>query len=215
MSPPPTQPFLYHITPVDNLPSIAGDGVLWPEATMDSRGGPPVMIGISKIKKRRLTLPVPCHPGTCVGDYVPFYFCPRSVMLYLIHRGNHPDLGYRDGQGKIVHLETNLHSVVAWANSVNCPWAFSLSNAGAYYTQFDCSISGLDRLDWAAIANTDFRHPDVQESKQAEFLVHKSFPWSLVTRVGVYSREVQTAAYRAIQSGSHRPAIEVMPNWYY
>jgi len=136
-------------------------------------------------------------------------------MLYVIYRGNDPELAYKDGQGKIVHLEANLHSVVAWATSVNHPWAISLSNAGAYYTQFDASVAGLDRLDWAAIANTDFRDSDVKEAKQAEFLVYGSFPWSLVTRVGVHSREVQTAAYRAIQSGSHRPAIAVMSDWYY
>ena len=211
----PPVPKVYHITHVDDLPSIAGDGEIWSDAIMASRGGPPVMIGMSEIKKRRLTLPVPCHPGTCVGDYVPFNFCPRSVMLYVIHKGNNPGLAYKDGQGKIVHLEADLHSVVTWARRVNRPWAFSLSNASAYYTQFDCNVERLDRLDWAAIANRDFRDPDVQEAKQAEFLVYGSFPWSLVTRVGVYSREVQTAAYRAIQSGSHRPAIEVMPNWYY
>jgi len=215
VSPLPTQPSLYHITAVGNLPQIVPDGELLSDATMQSRGGPPITIGMSEIKKRRLTLPVPCHPGTYVGDYVPFFFCPRSVMLYLIYRGNHPNLQYRDGQGKIVHLEADLHSVVAWANSVNRPWAFSLSNASAYYTQFDCSVSGLDRLDWEAIANPNFRDPDVQEYKQAEFLVYGSFPWSLVIRVGVHSREVQSAAYRAIQAGSHRPEIAVMPAWYY
>jgi hypothetical protein len=48
---------------------------------------------------------VKCHPGTCVGEYVPFYFCPRSVMLYVINKGNHLDLQFRDGQSGIVHLE--------------------------------------------------------------------------------------------------------------
>ncbi len=215
MSPPPTQPLLYHITHIDNLPSIVSDGDLMSDATMISRGGPSVIIGMSEIKKRRLALPVPCHHGTRVGDYVPFFFCPRSVMLYLIYRGNHPDLAFRGGQGEIVHLEANLHSVVAWANSVNRPWAFSLSNAGAYYTEFDCSVSGLDRLDWAAIANPDFQAPDVKEAKQAEFLVHTSFPWPLVTRIGSYSREVQAAARKAIESASHKPALALMRDWYY
>jgi hypothetical protein len=60
---------------------------------------------MSAIKRRRVEeLEVSCHPGTKVGDYVPFYFCPRSVMLYVIHRANHPDLSYRGGQEPIVHL---------------------------------------------------------------------------------------------------------------
>jgi len=40
---------------------------------------------MSTIKARRLyDLEVDCHPGTKVGEYVPFYFCPWSIMLYLL-----------------------------------------------------------------------------------------------------------------------------------
>jgi hypothetical protein len=67
---------------------------------------------MSEVVARRKRLPVSCHPGTCVGDYVPFYFCPRSVMLYVISRRNHSSLTYRGGQAPIVHLETDLHAVV-------------------------------------------------------------------------------------------------------
>ena len=63
------------------------------------RGGPAASIGIARIKQRRRGLEVVARPGTMVGDYVPFYFCFRSVMLYVIHRGNNPDLTYCGGQG--------------------------------------------------------------------------------------------------------------------
>ncbi len=215
MSPPPAQPKIYHITHVNNLPSIVSDGSLWSERVMANRGGPTETIGMSEIKKRRLTLPVRCNGGTSVGDYVPFYFCPRSVMLYLIYRGNHPDLAFRDGQSEIVHLEADLDSVVSWATSANRPWAFSRSNAGTRYTLFENSLARLDQLDWAAIANTDFRDSDVKEAKLAEFLVHKSFPWPLVTRIGVISTSVQSAVARAIQAASYKPPVVVMANWYY
>lgn len=33
-----------------------------------------------------------------VGDCVPFYFCPRSVMLYVIRKGVHQGLACQDGQ---------------------------------------------------------------------------------------------------------------------
>jgi hypothetical protein len=132
MPAPPAQPKIYHITHVDNLPSIISDDCLVSDAAMIARGGPSASIGMSSIKQRRLTLPVDCHPGDHVGDYVPFYFCYRSVMLFLIYRANHPDLTYRGGQGPIVHLEADLYSVVRWANQVGTRLAFSLSNAGAY-----------------------------------------------------------------------------------
>src|ERR1700687_1641277 len=110
--PVPTPPLIYHITHVDNLPQILADGGLLSDRTMANRGGPSCPVGMSSIKQRRLTLPVTCHDGDFVGDYVPFYFCPRSVMLYLIYMRNHPDLAYRGGQDPIVHLEANVEEVV-------------------------------------------------------------------------------------------------------
>lgn len=111
----PAQPRIYHITHVDNLPAVFEDGGLSSDAAMIARGGPAASIGMSSIKQRRLDLPVKCHPGDRVGDYVPFYFCPRSIMLYIIYCANHPDLSYHGGQGPIVHLEADLHEAVAWA----------------------------------------------------------------------------------------------------
>jgi hypothetical protein len=75
-----------------------------------------------------------CHPGTKVGEYVPFYFCPRSIMLFLLHKGNHVDLTYRGGQRPIVHLEADLRTVVEWADSIERRWAFGNRNAGARYS---------------------------------------------------------------------------------
>ena len=130
---PPAQPKIYHITHVDNLSSIVKRGLV-SDAVMSARDGPATSIGMSNIKQRRLGLPMDCHPGDYVGDYVPFYFCPRSIMLYILHMGNNPELTYRGGQDPIVHLEADMETVVQWANDVGRRWAFSLSNAGAYYT---------------------------------------------------------------------------------
>lgn len=128
----PARPLVYHVTHADNLSRVLADGGLLSDAVVVSRGGPAVAIGMSSIKERRLReLRVKCHPETFVGEYVPFYFCPRSIMLYLIHRGNHPELTYCGGQGPIVHLVADLGEVVRWADGEGRRWAFSLSNAGA------------------------------------------------------------------------------------
>src|SRR5437016_7051316 len=133
---------------------------------MIMRGGPSAAIGMAAIKKSRLTLPLKCHKGDCVGDYVPFYFCPRSVMLYVIHQANHPELAYKGGQGPIVHLEADLHATVAWAQGVSRRWAFSLSNAGAAYSQFRASLSNLHEVNWPAVAANDWAAPEIKEGKQ-------------------------------------------------
>lgn len=215
MTSPPQRPKIYHITHVDNLAAIVANGGLVSDATMIARGGPAAPIGMSTIKQRRLSLPVGCHPGDHVGDYVPFYFCPRSIMLFVIHCANHPELAYRGGQGPIVHLEADLHDVVAWAAAEGRRWAFSSSNAGARYSQFRASLGDLNQLDWAAMAATDFRPPAIKEAKQSEFLIHGSFPWTLVSTIGVHSPAVRTQAAAAIARGAHQPRVVVERGWYY
>ncbi len=216
MSPVPAQPKTYHITHVDNLVAIVREGVLLSDATMLTRGGPSVAIGMSEIKRRRIEdIMVSCHPGTKVGDYVPFYFCPRSVMLHLIWRANHPDLSYRGGQGPIVHLEADMHEVIEWAQGQARRWAFSLSNAGAYYVQVRDRLDQLDQVNWIAVATMDFRSADMKEGKQAEFLVHGSFPWELVQRIGVNSVETKMRAEASLAHASHRPPVEILRHWYY
>jgi hypothetical protein len=216
MTPPPKYPKIYHITHVDNLRDIVTTGGLLSDAEMIRRGGPGQTIGLSGIKRRRVEeLQVPCHPGTKVGDYVPFYFCPRSVMLYVIHCANHPELTYRGGQDPIVHFEADLHRVVAWANDNRVRWAFSLSNAGAYYTEFRSNLSDLHELDWDAIAARDFRDPDVKECKQAEFLLYGYFPFVLVERIGVFNALIRDTVTQALLGGGYTPCIEVRAEWYY
>jgi len=133
----PDRPKIYHITHVDNLAPIVANGNLVCDRVILARGGPAQTIGMSGIKRRRIEeLDVDRHPGTKVGDYVSFYFCPRSIMLFVIHCANHPELAYRGGQEPIVHLEADPYEVIRWADADGRRWAFSLSNAGARYAEF-------------------------------------------------------------------------------
>ena len=211
--PPPAEPKIYHIVHVDRLASIVADGCLWSDAELHCRERPGTTIGMSAIKERRLTNPVKCRPGLNVGDCVPFYFSPRSVMLYLIHMANHSELDYRGGQGPIVHLAANLHEAVDWANRSERRWAFTLSNAGSRYFQDRCDPAQLGELDWAAIRARDWRA--CKEGKQAEFLMEQSFPWTLVRRVGVSSPAIHGETQDTLRLAEHRPAVELRPEWYY
>lgn len=66
---------------------------------------------------------------------------------------------------------------------------------------FFASIAHLDRIDWTAIAATDWA--GVKEAKQAEFLVHGRVPWELVSTVGVCSPATFEQASRVIASADH------------
>ena len=134
-------------------------------------------------------------------------------MLYLIYQANHPELDYRGGQGAIVHLECDLHATVAWASQHQRRWAFTLSNAGAYYFEDRCDLAQLNEVDWAAVQARNWQ--SCKEGKQAEFLVECCFPWHLVERIGVCSRAIYQKAVNALPPGRHRPPVEIKPKWYY
>lgn len=211
--PMPAQPKIYHICHVDRLPSVVASGGLLSDAAIQQQALPGTVIGMNTIKQRRLNeLTLASHPGLRVGACVPFYFCPRSVMLFLIYRQN-PELTYRGGQGDIVHLEADLHATVTWANAHARRWAFSLSNAGSYYFEDRADLARLTEINWDAVQANNWQQ--CKEAKQAEFLLENSFPWHLVERIGVSTRAVYGNVVNALPANGHRPTVDIRPDWYY
>lgn len=218
--PVPEHPKLYHICHVDRLASIVADGCLWSDAEIAKRNPAGTTIGMGRIKRRRLQeLTLTSHPELYVGQCVPFYFCPRSVMLYLIYRANDPELEYKGGQGPIVHLRFDMHAAVEWAEAEGRRWAFTLSNAGSTYFEDRGQLDQLDELNWNAIATNQWSgqgiRPSVKEGKQAEFLIEQSVPWSLVESIGVCSDAIYRQATAALPRRGHRPEVVVRRDWYY
>ena len=215
----PTEPKIYHIAHVDRLASIVEDGGLWCDAKMAGRTGTGTTIGMSSIKATRRTNALRSHPDLRVGDCVPFYFCQRSVMLYVISMANHPSLEYKGGQAPIIHLEADLRQSVDWADAQNQRWSFTSSNAGSRYFEDYSDLHQLDKINWNAVGARVWSGSGVDESlkedKQAEFLVEDSFPWELVVRIGIRSQGIHTAVQGALQGARHRPIVEIKPDWYY
>ena len=210
---PPAELKIYHIVHVDRLASIVSEARLSSDAEIQRRERPGTTIGMSDIKQRRLTNPLSSRAGLFVGDCVPFYFCPRSVMLFVIYKANHLSLDYRGGQGPIVHLQADLHETIAWADENELRWAFTLSNAGSSYFQDYCDVAQLDKINWNAVRATQWR--DRREEKQAEFLLERSFPWTLVRRIGVHSDRVGQQVQEAMRGADHQPPVERRQSWYY
>ena len=210
----PANPKIYHIVHVDRLPSIVAEGRLWSDAEIGNRSLGGTTIGMSAIKQRRLNeLYLEKYSDLHVGECVPFYFCPRSIMLYLIHTGNQDGLSYRGGQGDIVHLEADLRETVAWAETQRKRWAFTLSNAGAWYCESRYDLAHLSDIDWVAVNATNWS--GCKEGKQAEFLVEQQFPWELVSRIGVHSQAVRSQVLELLSATRHNLIVELKPEWYY
>ncbi|HIX41237.1 MAG TPA: DUF4433 domain-containing protein [Candidatus Desulfovibrio intestinigallinarum] len=215
----PAHPKVYHIVHVDRLASILRDGGLYCDAYVSRNALPGTTIGMSGIKARRLSHPLTSYPDLHVGDCVPFYFCPRSVMLYLISRGNHPDLTYRGGQQPIVHLAANLRDVVDWAEARNKRWVFTTTNAGSAFFDDYNTWDQLSEIDWDAVHATKWSGEDVpprvKEGKQAEFLLEEFCPWEVFKCIFVYSESYYRQVEALLTSIPHKPKIQVQPRFYY
>lgn len=212
----PERPKIYHILHLDRLRSVIAEGLL-SDALISARSETGTMIGMSSIKQRRLhELTLTSYPDLHVGQCVPFYFCPRSVMLYLIHKANHPELAYHGGQEPILHLEADLYTVMAWAEQHHQRWAFTLSNAGSLYFEDRCQPDQFGELNWPAIQTHQWSGGNgVKEAKQSEFLIEHSFPWHLVECIGVHSPLIYQQVANMLPPDGHRPPVEVKREWYY
>lgn len=202
----PEQTLIYHITDVANLPGILAGGGLSSDVAMAQLN--PAVIGYAHIKQRRMTeIRVGCCGNRFVGEFVPFYFCPRSPMLYTINLGN---TGRPAGcQSTIVHLVSTL----AVGIGQNKPWAISDGNAGAFHTTFSSNLAALGGLDWAAIRATQWQGKTHQKS--AEFLLADFFAWSGFEAVACHNAQVAQQVQNMLSTQVHRPTVHVEPTWYY
>jgi hypothetical protein len=156
---------IYHITHKQNLPGVIRAARLWCDSQRIKRGLACTNIGYSHIKARRRERPVVVAAGGMLGDYVPFNFCNRSVMLYVIHRG-HQD--YQGGQKDVVHLVSTVGTAIATGR----PWAFTDRHAELAYARYATNIAQEGIVDWGVMPLTYWnRPPEVSEKRQAEFLV--------------------------------------------
>jgi hypothetical protein len=165
-------------------------------------------IGHLHIKQRRLSRFVPVAARGALGDYVPFNFCPRSVMLYVVNRG-HDDYG--GGQEEIVHLVSRMDTAIRTGRQ----WAFTDRHAELGHAGYFDDKGKLDEVDWAVMPLTYWSDPDTKELRQAEFLLHEHFPWSAVELIGVRRQAVQTKVVAIIAEAGHRPTVAIKPAWYY
>jgi hypothetical protein len=135
-------PPIYRITSIRNLPNILKDGGLWCDRTVQQRDLAPVSIAHLHIKDRRTQKQVPCGPGGYVADYVPFYFAPRSLMLFVINRGGVE--GYQGGQRPILHLVSRVEAVL----EAGLLFTFTDGHAEMDISRFFTGSEDLNKIDW-------------------------------------------------------------------
>jgi hypothetical protein len=215
-SAPETMTPIYHITHAQNLPGIMTAGGLWCDsvrATKVAAGAAVVGIAHQHIKERRARKAVMVAARGTLADYVPFYFAPRSPMLFTISRGN--VAGYTGGQEQVVHLV----STVERACGLGSPWCFTDGHADMALSKQYSDLKDLPKIDWAMMKevywNDTMADGDRKRKRQAEFLFSKMFPWSAVVEIGVMTERVAAAVRGALTGAKHAPKVVVQRSWYY
>lgn len=205
---------IYHFTHIENLPSILRMGELRCDNAVRDAGCLTVEVGNRDIKDRRRTRAVPCGPGGVVADYVPFYFAPRSPMLYSINRGNVPE--YPQGQSPLVYLVSSVEQVAA----SDAPIVFTDGNAGHALSEFFANPELLgERIDWeimqATMWNNTAADGDRMRRRMAEALVYQCFPAQTIQAIACIDEDRADSVAALCKDAGSRVEVRVERGWYF
>jgi hypothetical protein len=200
-----------HFTHVDNLPGIRKDGGLLADCVLRTNSTAVRECGDVDIKDSRRKTPVRVAPRGVVGDYVPFYFAPRSPMLYKIWKGGVPT--YQEGQEPLVYLVSSLAAI----DKFRLPWIGSDGNIAASVSEHTNEWSRLEEIvDWQIMGERIWKNTeedgDRMRRRMAELLVNKSFPSQGIEYVVAKSQAVADQAKFHVRDAM---PIHVRSNWYY
>lgn len=205
--------WIYHITHMRNLESIVSCGKLYCGQLVGEQNLNPIEIGYRDLKDKRSKWAVPIGPGGSLGNYVPFYFAPRSPMLFVISKGG--VAGYNEGQRSVLHLLASAEQVA----ESKLPFVFTNGHAYMTLTDYFDDLAHLGTIDWPLMKTKIWRDTpedgDRARRRQAEFLVHREFPWEFVRGIGVYDEHTAEQVRQLLAHAKHQPPVVTRPAWYY
>ena len=192
---------IYHFTNYHNLASILTNEGLYANSLLTANGTEHTSIAYTDIQDKRSQTPVPVEPFGTLHDYVPFYYAPRSPMLYTLSRGN--VLNHTEGQKPLIYLVSTVQRVV----ECGLQYAFTDGHGIMSFTRFYNQIDDLTKVDWALMKsimwNDTNGDPDRKRRRQAEFPVHHFFPWTCVIGISVLDGEINEKVQCPMSGVSH------------
>jgi hypothetical protein len=203
----PTNGYIFRITHIDNLASILQHGICAPNNPDKPEDF--VNIGNPDIMSKREVYPLPLAPGGNLHDYVPFYFAPRSPMLYVNYQNPPP---YQD---EIIYLISKASTI----HAKKLEFAFTDGHAIMMFTEYFNTLDDLDKVDWEVMKdkfwNNTLEDRDKKRRRMAEFLVKNHVPIDCIGMIAVYNEEAKTKVERILQNHSSKIRVEVRSEWYY
>ncbi|MFB9759125.1 type II toxin-antitoxin system toxin DNA ADP-ribosyl transferase DarT [Ectobacillus funiculus] len=208
-----SQTVIFHITHINNLDNILKSNGLHCITTIKSQNTIYKNIAHSGIQDVRASTGVPVPPYGGLHDYVPFYFAPRSPMLYTINQGN--VAGYSDGQDPIVYLVTTVEKIA----KDSLPYCFTDGHGIMFFTSFYKDLKDLSEIDWKIMkemywADT-LEDNDRKRRRQAEFLVHNFLPITSINWICTMNSTRKLEVEQLLQNYNINIPVHVKRNWYY
>ena len=208
-------PILYRMTHIDNIEHILTYGITHKNSERANPNYKP--IGDGEVISVRDHTPVPeeISLGGVLGDYIPFYFCPRSPMHYVIYKG-YNSVG-KVSESNIVYLISDVDSIV----EAELPFIFTNGHAVSDLTLFFSSdeTDKFRTLDWEVICNNYWRDteedPDRKRRKEAEFLIKRDVPVGCIIGLAVYNEEAKNRMEKLITSLGIDIRVAIRKNFYY
>lgn len=194
---------IFHFTHIENLQSIVEEGLKCRNAISDY-----VRLSHQHLTGWRAIKQVPIESGGTVGDYAPFFFAPRSPMLFSIMKGNVG--GVPAGQDNIVYIQTRIRNVV----EMKLKWVATDKNAVLDGATFGNTLRWLEcNINWNLMSRSGFAGLSAQ--RMAEFLVWEAVPWSAIRGVATRTTDEQRSVDEVLRRCAVDTPTRAIPEWYF
>lgn len=207
----PEQGYIFRITHIRNVPWILDHGLHCRNSDVVDPNFIP--IGLPELIDRRTNHPIPIAPGGVLGDYVPFYFTPHSMMLYNINTGYNGVI--RRANSDIAILVSTLNAVAA----ARVRFVFTDGHAYMQGSNYYVDIAELHRIDWNILKRRDFKKTpdDIDKSRryQAEALVHRHLPAQALAGIACYNQNSADLVVAEIEQRRLPMTVQGLPSWYF
>lgn len=202
--------FVYRIIHRDNLLDLLTHGLvnrMHENATKDF-----VIIDDTDVIDWRIIEPVKIRGYGSIGDYIPFYFTPRSIMLFNIITGfRHPKVLKRN-KDEIIVIRCLIKELARRPQ-----WFFT--DGQALTSKHYNNLVYLDQIGWesiqASVFNKTRNDPDRQRRYQAEFLVFETVPIECIESLTVYDEAMRSWVESLVKSKNLSIAVHIHKSYFF
>jgi|SRR5690606_26349000 len=204
--------YCYRITHINNLSLLLQNGIV--NKNHPSAAGGYINIGNNEIIDVRSQVPVRINNYGMIGDYVPFYFTPRSIMLYNIITGYWSPVVAKRNRNEILVIRCLISDLVKLPQ-----WFFTDGQANKNLTKHYCNLADLNFIDWNCIQQSNFKNdlndPDRSRKYQAELLVHQQVPITSIESLNVFDVQSELAVNKILAQNNINLAVNIKPQYFF